>query len=113
MTSLDEIRYLIDPKVYAYLKDLEGGALSAYKFQAFGSDKKETLGAGYVLKTGKFEDGYIEVEVKENSIDPGVWVGQKFFIKDTARADGKTFYELFTDAGTTSTGMFVKVYEML
>ena len=113
MTSLNEIRYLIDPKVYDYLKDLEGGALSAYKFQAYGSDKKETLGAGYVVKTGNFTNGYVEVEVKENSIDPGVWVGEKFFVKDSAKADGKTFYELFTDAGTTSTGMFVKIKEML
>lgn len=113
MTSLDEIRFIIDPKLYDYLKDLEGGALSAYKFQAYGSDKKETLGAGYVIKTGNFENGFIEVEVKENSIDPGVWVGEKFFVKDSAKADGKTFYELFTDAGTTTTGMFVKISEML
>lgn len=113
MTSLEEIRYLIDPKVYSYLKDLEGGALSAYKFQAYGSDKKETLGAGYVIKTGNFSNGYVEVEVKENSIDPGEWVGDKFFVKDSAKADGKTFYELFTDAGETSTGMFVKISEML
>ena len=113
MTSLNEIRYLIDPRVYEYLKDLEGGSLSAYKFKSYGSDKKELLAEGYVVKTGKFETGYIEVEVKENSTDPGVWVGEKFFVKDTARADGKTFYELFSDAGTTSTGMFVKISEML
>lgn len=113
MTSLNDIRYLIDPKVYDYLKDLEGGALSAYRFQAYEGDKKSELGAGYVVKTGKFQNGYIEVEVKENTIDPGEWVGLKFFVKDSAKADGKTFYELFSDAGTTSTGMFVKISEML
>jgi hypothetical protein len=112
MTSLDEIRYIIDPKLYDYLKDLEAGSLSAYKFKSYGSDKQELLAEGYVIKTGTFSDGYVEVQVKENSTDPGTWVGEKFFVKDTAKADGKTFYELFTDAGTTTTGMFVKIKEM-
>ena len=112
MTSLDEIRYLIDPKVYSYLKDLEGGALSAYKFKSYSSDKKTEYSEGYVVKTGNFSNGYLEVEVKENPSYPA-WVGLKFFIKDSAKADGKTFYELFTDAGTTSADVFVKIYEML
>jgi len=112
MTSLNEIRYIIPPQLYSYLEDLEAGALSAYKFKSYGSDKKELLAEGYIIKTGVFSDGYVEVQVKENSTDPGTWVGEKFFVKDTAKADGKTFYELFTDAGTTSTGMFVKILEM-
>lgn len=112
MTSLNEIRYLIDPKVFDYLKDLEGGALSAYRFKSFSSDKKTEYSEGYAVKTGKFTNGYIEIEVKENPSYPD-WVGLKFFIKDSAKADGKTFYELFTDAGTTSAEVFVKIYEML
>ena len=50
---------------------------------------------------------YTEVEVLTNSTDES-FVGRKFFIVSNAKTDG-TVYELFTDAGTTSAGIFVTI----
>ena len=111
--NLEEIRYYIPVPLYEYLESLEAGAISVYGFQAYGADKEEELGAGTVIKTGKYENGFIEVEVTSNSIDPEAWVGDKFFVTDKAKANNKTFYKLYTDAGTTDTGMYVKIREML
>lgn len=50
------------------------------------------------------------MEVKTNtSIDPS-WIGQKFYIDSDAKTDGSEAYQLYSDAGTTGTGIYVKVY---
>lgn len=84
---------------------------TTYYFASYDDDQGTTLwGKGTVQKTGVTENGYIEVEVLTNNTEQS-FVGQKFFIVDTATADGTTFYQLFTDAGTTSAGIYVKISE--
>ena len=51
--------------------------------------------------------GYTQVEVLTNSSEsPETFVGNNYYVNSNADIDGQR-YELFTDAGNTSTGMFV------
>lgn len=80
-----------------------------YQFISFGDDQGETKwGEGTVNTTGVENNGYTEVEVKTNSTDQK-FVGQKFFIISSANPDGTTLYPLYTDAGTTSANIYVKI----
>lgn len=80
-----------------------------YQFISFGDNQGETKwGEGTVNTTGVENNGYTEVEVKTNSTDQE-FVGQKFFIISSANPDGTTLYPLYTDAGTTSANIYVKI----
>lgn len=63
---------------------------------------------GYMLDANgnKAGSGYSEAEVIENSVEG--FVGNKYYIDSDAKTDG-TLYQLFTDAGTTGTGMYVSI----
>lgn len=65
-------------------------------------------GSGTVETTGTVTDGFTEVEVKTNSTDAS-FVGQKFFITSDAEADNTTLYPLYSDAGETAVGIYVKI----
>lgn len=75
------------------------------------SETGELVGGtnGYMLNANgqKAGAGYTQVEVLTNSSEsPETFVGNNYYINSNADIDGKR-YELFTDAGNTSTGMFV------
>lgn len=79
-----------------------------YGFTSYSdAEKTEEWGTGTVETTGETSGDYTEVEVLTNSTDES-FVGRKFFIVSNAKTDG-TVYELFTDAGTTSAGIFVTI----
>jgi len=80
-----------------------------YAFISYGDAGGETLwGEGYVETTGVEENGYTEVEVKNNT-EPE-FIGQKFFIASNAQTNG-TIYPLYSDAGTTTAGIYVSISE--
>ena len=79
-----------------------------YGFTSYADAQGETeWGQGTVETTGVTSGNYTQVEVKTNTPDAS-FVGQKFYIISSAETDG-TIYELFTDAGTTSAGIYVSI----
>lgn len=79
-----------------------------YSFTSYSdAEKTETWGTGTVETTGVESNGYTEVEVKTNTPEES-FVGEKFYIISSAKTDG-TVYELFSDAGTTSAGIYVTI----
>ena len=80
-----------------------------YSFVAYDDDQgTNTLGEGTIQPTGVTSDGYIQMEVLTDSADQSS-VGQQFYVTDSATPDGTTLYPLYTDAGTTSAGKYVKL----
>lgn len=81
----------------------------SYSFTSY-SDAEGTTewGSGTVETTGTVTDGYTQVEVKTNSPNES-FVGQKFFITSDAEADNTTLYPLYSDAGETAVGIYVKI----
>lgn len=82
-----------------------------YNFISY-SDAEGTTewGNGTVETTGVTSNGYTQVQVKTNSSDQQ-FVGQKFYITSDAEADNTTLYPLYSDAGTTAVGIYVKISE--
>jgi len=79
-----------------------------YAFTSYGDAQGETeWGSGTVKTTGVVSGGYTEVEVLTNSPEES-FVGQKFYITSDAQTNG-TIYPLYTDAGTTSAGIYVSI----
>lgn len=64
-------------------------------------------GEGTVETTGVIKGNYSEVVVKTNS-PKEEYVGQKFFIRTTAKTDG-TIYAAYSDAGRTKAGFYVSI----
>ena len=86
----------------------EPAVIKKYSFISYADVQGETeWGEGTVKTTGVTENGYTQVVVKTNSPDES-FVGQKFYIISTAKTDG-TIYQLYSDAGTTSAGIYVKI----
>lgn len=80
-----------------------------YSFVAYEDDQgTNVLGEGTIQPTGVTADGYIQMEVLTDSADQSS-VGQQFYVTDSATPDGTTLYQLYTDAGTTSAGKYVKL----
>lgn len=87
----------------------EPAPIKKYHFISYGESACTTeLGRGTVKTTGVTTSGYIQVKVTSNSTDQS-FVGQKFYVVDTAEPDGETAYQLYTGAGTGATGMYVKI----
>ena len=83
----------------------------SYSFTSYGdAEGINEWGTGTVETTGVTSNGYTEVEVKTNSTNQE-FVGQKFFISSDADADNTTLYQLYSDAGETATGIYVKISE--
>lgn len=79
-----------------------------YDFTSYAdSEKQEELATGTVKATGTVSDGYVEMEVLTNTVEG--FIGNKYFVVEDAEADGSTAYQLYTDAGTTGTGMYVTI----
>ena len=88
--------------------EIELEARPVYTFTSYAdSELQEELATGTASPTGVSEDGYIEIEVLTNSVEG--FAGNKYFVAEDATADGTTAYQLYTDAGTTGTGMYVTI----
>ena len=83
-----------------------------YNFISYNNENKdEELGQGEVILTGVTSGNYSEVEVLTNSTDP-TFVGKKYYVQKDANPNADTVYPLYTDAGSTSTGMFVSIEKL-
>lgn len=80
-----------------------------YYFTSYADAEGETeWGSGSVETTGVTSNGYTQVEVITN--DPVEdFIGEKFYIASDAETDNTTLYPLYTDAGTTAAGIYVKI----
>ena len=87
------------------------GDKSTYSFVSY-ADAEGTIewGEGTVKGTGLTKGNYAQAEVLTNSPDSSS-VGQKFFIRSTAKADGETIYKAYTDAGKTAAGFWITLSE--
>lgn len=83
-----------------------------YSFVSYG-DAEGTIewGEGTVESTGVVKGNYSEAEVKTNSPDSS-YVGQKFYIRSSAKADGTSIYKAYTDAGKTAAGVWIVLSEI-
>lgn len=80
-----------------------------YYFKSYGDSEGATeWGTGTVKTTGVTNNGYSQVEVITNSPEES-FIGQKFYVLSNAETDGTTLYQLYSDAGTTATGIYVKI----
>ena len=83
--------------------------IAKYYFISYGESACTTeLGRGTVKTTGVTTDGYAQIKVLTNDTEQS-FVGQKYFVVDTAEPDGTTAYQLYTGAGSGATGMYVKI----
>ena len=87
------------------------GDKSTYNFVSYG-DAEGTIewGEGTVKGTGVVKGNYSEAEVLTNTPDAS-YVGQKFFIRSSAKADGTSIYKTYTDAVRTPAGFWVTLSE--
>jgi len=83
-----------------------------YSFTSYG-DAEGTIewGTGTVESTGVIKGNYGEAEVLTASPDDS-YVGQKFFIRNSAKADGTSIYKAYTDAGKTAAGFWIVLSEI-
>lgn len=80
-----------------------------YSFTSYAdSQGNEQLATGTVEIIGT-EGDYSKAKVLTNSVDG--FVGNVYYIVSNAQTDG-TLYQLYTDAGTTGTGMYVSIQEI-
>lgn len=88
------------------------GDTTTYNFTSYADANGTTeWGSGTVQGTGITKGNYAEAEVLTNSPDES-FVGQKFFIKSTAKADGTTIYKVYKDAGKTAAGFWISLSEI-
>lgn len=82
-----------------------------YWFDSFGNSTcSEFLASGTVISTGEEEGDYVAMKVLTNSSQDQSFVGMKFWCDKDAKSDGSEAYQLYTYAGQTATGMYVKIY---
>lgn len=83
-----------------------------YYFDSFGNSSATSfLASGTVETTGVASGGYKQVKVLTNSSSDTSWIGQTFYVDEDVETDGSEAVQLYSDAGTTGTGVYVKVYE--
>lgn len=87
----------------------EPAPIKKYYFISYSDNTGATeWGRGTVKTTGVTRNGYTQVKVLTNSTEQS-FVGSKYFVVDSAEPDGETLYQLYSDAGTGATGMYVKI----
>ena len=115
LRALDACPALRDLKdwIIAIDNEDEPAVIKRYYFLSYGESACTTeLGRGTVKTTGVTTSGYIQVKVTSNSSEESEqFVGQKFYVVDTAEPDATTAYQLYAGAGTGATGMYVKISE--
>lgn len=85
------------------------GDKSTYNFVSYADAEGTTeWGSGTVKGTGVVKGNYSEAEVLTNIPDAS-YVGQKFFIRSSAKADGTSIYKAYTDAGKTAAGFWISL----
>lgn len=95
--------------IYVTIGTTQNTEETIYSFTSYDDSNGTTeWGTGTVKLTGVVSNGYTQVEVVTNSTDQS-FIGQKFYITSDADANNTTIYQLYTDAGTTGAGIYVKI----
>lgn len=82
-----------------------------YSFTSYAdANMEEEYATGTAATTGVESNGYSQIEVLTNSVDG--FVGEKYYVISNAKTDGSTAYELYSDAGTTGTGIYVTIEKL-
>lgn len=80
-----------------------------YDFTSYDSEEKTTeWGTGTAQATGVTSGDYTQIKVLSNTPQEA-FVNQTFYILTAAETDGTTAYQLYSDAGTTGTGIYVTI----
>lgn len=86
--------------------------IKKYYFKSYGdSAGSEYLATGTAKTTGVTDNGYSQVVVLTNSSTAMDFVGFKYWVISTALPSGENLYQLYESAGTSGTGMYVKISE--
>lgn len=79
-----------------------------YYFKSYSdANKTNVWGTGSVETTGNTQNDFVQVKVLTNTGDSS-FIDALFFITKDAKTDG-TVYQLYSDAGTTGTGIYVEI----
>lgn len=98
----------LKPWILAIDAEDEPVAIKKYWFISYGdSSGTEELARGTVKTTGVSENGYSQVVVTSNTVPD--FVGNKYWVTSNAKDDGSELYQLYSGAGTSGTGMYVKI----
>lgn len=82
-----------------------------YSFTSYAdANMEEEYATGTAATTGVESNGYSQIEVLTNSVDG--FAGEKYYVISNAKTDGSTAYELYSDAGTTGTGIYVTIEKL-
>lgn len=82
-----------------------------YYFDSFAnSGATQYYGSGTVTTTGNQEGNYVEVKVTADN-NHSEFVGRSFWVNKDAKTDGSEVVQLYTNNGSTETGVYVKIYE--
>ena len=96
--------------ILAIDNDDEPAIIKKYWFISYGdSSGSEELGRGTVKTTGATQNGYSQVVVTSNDSTAEDFVGNKYWVVSDAKDDGSELYQLYSGAGTSATGMYVKI----
>lgn len=81
-----------------------------YYFDSFAdSSASNYYGSGTVVTTGQKQGDYAEVKVTADN-NHSDFVGRTFWVEADAKTDGSEIVQLYTDEGSTATGVYVKIY---
>lgn len=87
----------------------EPAQIKKYWFLSFGdSAGEQPLDKGTAKTTGVTQSGYSQIVVVTNDEHPD-FVGNKYWVVSNAKDDGSELYQLYGGAGTSGTGMYVKI----
>ena len=83
--------------------------IKRYYFLSYGdSAGEQPLDKGTAKTTGVTQNGYSQIVVLTNE-EHQDFVGLKYWVVSNALPSGENLYQLYSDAGTTGTGMYVKI----
>lgn len=105
-----KIKEEIDKNQKGYSEEvIEEFEPQTYYFQSYDDAQGTTLwGSGTVKTTGVEENNFTQVQILTNDTNAS-FINQKVFVASNATADATTLYPLYSDAGTTSLNIYVKI----
>ena len=99
----------LKPWILAIDAEDEPVVIKKYWFLSYGdSAGEEPLDKGTAKTTGVSQNNYSQIVVLTNDEHPE-FVGNKYWVISNAKDDGSELYQLYSGAGTSGTGMYVKI----
>jgi len=99
----------LKPWILAMDAEDEPAIIKKYWFLSYGDSAGTTqLDQGTAKTTGVTSSGYSQIVVLTNDEHPE-FVGNKYWVVSNAKDDGSELYQLYEGAGSSGTGMYVKI----